>query len=331
MKTSIRRSRGVLLAIVVLVLAAGCSTKAGVRVTRDAAADFSQYTTWSWLPLVREDEGPRSDMERKLGEAVQQQIRRELSKRGFGYRSRNADLGIGARLTIQREEHIAHHSSAIETLPTFDNSPAYEIQATRSEVTRCERGRLAIRAMDLRRNREVWRGEYQGPCREAFAPYVSEAVARTLESFPASEVPEPPLKDVARRLGDEQSHRLLNALLAVGRRHQCGRYEGPHADRESGQLERTQDHQIEARRGATRELGAVQLHPGVGVGLQQHRHQEPQNDRHRPGAQALPRSSPHGFVSYQKSSVDSLRRQIFSTCLERAMIGLLVNGGFRST
>ena len=196
MKTSIPSSSRVLLPIALLVLASGCSTKAGVQVSRDTAVDFSQYATWSWLPIVREDERPRSDMERKLSEAVQQQIRRELSKRGFSYRPKNADLGVGARLAIQRERHVVYHSTAVETLPTFDNSPSYEIQATQSEVTRCERARLTIRATDLRRNREVWRGEYEGLCRDTFAPHVNEAIARTLESFPAA--PSKGIRSVAR-------------------------------------------------------------------------------------------------------------------------------------
>lgn len=186
MKPPIPSYAGCVLVIALLTTAPGCTTKDGVRVSRDAAVDFSHYRSWRWLPTSAEEEVHSSEMERELGEAVLMQIGDELARRGFSYQPKNAHLGIGARLAIRREVHVTHHSTAIETLPTFDNSPPYEIQATRSETTSCERGRLTIRAVDLRDNREVWQGEYEGPCRDSFAPHLREAVARTLERFPSA-------------------------------------------------------------------------------------------------------------------------------------------------
>jgi len=191
-KTSIRQSHGVLLPLALLMLAVGCSTTAGVKTSRDRTANFSQYRSWSWLPVAKMDERPRSDVERELAALVLEQVGRQLSERGFSYRRENADLAVDARLAVARERHVTHHSTAIESLHSFHSSPSYEIQATESEIVNYERGRLTIRVMDLRRNREVWQGEYERRHRDSFAAHVKTAVASTLESFPAAASEEPP-------------------------------------------------------------------------------------------------------------------------------------------
>ena len=191
MKSSIRQSRGALLPLAFLMLAVGCSTNVGVQTRRDGAANFSQYRSWSWLSVEREDESPRSDIELELAALVLEHIHREFSERGFIYRSDNADLGVDARLAVTRERHVTHHNTAIESLHSFHSSPSYEVQATTREVVNYQRGRLTIRVMDLRRNREVWRGEYEKRHRDHFAAHMKEAVRRTLESFPAVPSREP--------------------------------------------------------------------------------------------------------------------------------------------
>ena len=191
MKTSIRQSHGVLLLLALLMLAVACSTDTGVRTRRDHTANFSQYRSWSWLPVEREDESPRSDVEHELAALVLKHIRRELSERGFIYRRDNADLGVGARLVVTREQHVTHHSNAIESLHSFHSTPSYEIQTTEREVVNYQRGRLTIRVMDLHRNREVWLGECDKRHRDLFAAHVKAAVEDTLERFPAVPSGEP--------------------------------------------------------------------------------------------------------------------------------------------
>jgi len=190
-KTSIRRSHGILLPLALLVLAVGCSTNAGVQTRRDGAANFSQYRSWSWLHVEREDQSPRSDVESELAARVLENIRREFFERGFTYRRDNADLGVDARLAITSEQHVTHQTTAIESLHSFHSSPSYEVQATEREVVDYQRGRLTIRVMDLRRNREVWRGEYEKRHRGLFAAHIKAAVASTLENFPAVPTGEP--------------------------------------------------------------------------------------------------------------------------------------------
>ena len=176
MKSSIRQSRGTLLPLAFLMLALGCSTNVGVQTRRDGAANFSQYRSWSWLSVEREDESPRSDIELELAALVLEHIHREFSERGFIYRSDNADLGVDARLAVTRERHVTHHNTAIESLHSFHSSPSYEVQATTREVVNYQRGRLTIRVMDLRRNREVWRGEYEKRHRDHLRPGLARSV-----------------------------------------------------------------------------------------------------------------------------------------------------------
>ena len=77
-----------------LMLAAGCATDAGVQTSHDVAANFSRYRSWS--PVPREDEGPRSDVDRELASLVFEQIHQEFSPLGAWlaiYRNRRSRTG----------------------------------------------------------------------------------------------------------------------------------------------------------------------------------------------------------------------------------------------
>lgn len=194
MKTSIphtRQSCTAVVAAVLLLAAAGCSTRNGVAVSRDEGVDFSRFTTWSWLSLESvEDERPRGETERRLSELVQRQIHRELHGRGYRYQARNADLGIGSRLIIEHEKHIINQTTAIETLHSLHNGPSIQVQATRSEFAIYQRCRLTIRATDLERDRVVWRGVYEDRFRDSIEPQLEDVVVRTLSRFPPTERPD---------------------------------------------------------------------------------------------------------------------------------------------
>ena len=187
MKTSSRQFRAAVVATALALLVSGCTTRSGVLVSRDEGADFSRYTTWSWLALVPEDERPRSEAERRLSERVQRQVHRELHRRGYRYRAQNADLGIGSRLIIEREKHVVNQTTAIQTVDSLHYSRSIQVQATQHEVAFYQRGRLTIRAIDLRRNREVWRGVYEERFPDSIEPHVGDVVVKTLASFPATE------------------------------------------------------------------------------------------------------------------------------------------------
>lgn len=178
-------------ALAVLALAVGCATSVELQTLRDDETDFSRYRSWSWRPAAVEDERPRSETERELARRVHRGIRRDLAQKGFDYRSGNADLEIDARLAVTREQEVTHRTGAIESLSSLHDSASFEIQGTRREVVPYERGRLTIRVIDRRRNREVWRAEYEGRFRGEFTPHVERAIAHSLASLP--EVPsEPP-------------------------------------------------------------------------------------------------------------------------------------------
>jgi hypothetical protein len=187
MKTSVRQSCGFLLALALLLQVGGCSTTGAVRTHRDDTVDFSEYRSWSWLPGEHRDDSPRDGGAHVLSTLVLEQVHRELSGRGFHYQHDDADLGVTARLTVTRERHVTHLSSAVESLHSFHDSPSFEIQTTEQEFVDYERGHLLIRVFDRRRNREVWRGEYENRHRDSFTAHARTAVANTLGSFPATQ------------------------------------------------------------------------------------------------------------------------------------------------
>jgi hypothetical protein len=191
MRNSARQSCGVLLALALLLPAVGCATKATLRTQRDDSVDFSDYRSWSRLPVERKRDTPRVDVENELSALVLEQIHREFSKRGFDYRREGADLAVDIRLTVTREQHVARHSAAVESLHSFHSSPSYEIQSSEREIVDYERGHLLIRVIDVRLNREVWRGEYENRYQGLFAAHVKAAVASTLGSFPAVATTDP--------------------------------------------------------------------------------------------------------------------------------------------
>lgn len=186
MNSSIHRSCTARVSAALILLAFGCSTRATLVVSRADDMDLSQYSTWSWVQVAREDDRTPSEAERRLSGLVQYQIRRELYERGFRYRPQEADLGIDASLSIQRVMQIVNQRTAVQTLHSFNNSPSVHVQATEVEVAVYQRGRLTIRVTDLRRDRVVWTGIYKQRFRDSIEPHVSDIVVRTLADFPSN-------------------------------------------------------------------------------------------------------------------------------------------------
>lgn len=173
-----------ILLISILLFSTGCLGKVGVQVSRDPAADFSMYRTWSWIPPQPDPDRKPSAEEIELSARVREQIRTELALRGFRYRAKDADLGIDARLVIKRERHITNQPVAMQTLHSFHFGVSYEIQATRRRITMHHRGQLTIRVVDRHRQQEVWRAYYEKSVPDGFAPAVRAVVAAAMAEFP---------------------------------------------------------------------------------------------------------------------------------------------------
>jgi len=185
MRTSPRLPARPILLISILLLSTGCLGVQGVRVSQDPAVDFSLYRTWSWIPRPANPSYEPSTEEIELSTRVLKQIRVELARRGLQFRAKDSDLGIDAQLVITRERRVSNERIATQTLHSFHYGGNYEIQTTQRRITIHQRGRLTIRAVDRRREQEVWRADYERTTQDGFGPAVAAVVKATLANFPA--------------------------------------------------------------------------------------------------------------------------------------------------
>jgi hypothetical protein len=171
-------------------LGVACATT--VDVAFDEEEDFSRYRTWDWLPrAARAVDAPLGHTP-ALDARLARLIERALRARGFERSDGPADLFVSYYLRVQREFVTVRETPAMQLLSSFHSSPSYWIQATQSELHSYERGHLTIVVAGRRQQRVIWRGEFEGRFREAFAPHLEEVVWSLLERFPPQTKPAAP-------------------------------------------------------------------------------------------------------------------------------------------
>jgi len=75
-------------------------------------------------------------------------------------------------------------TDAVQHLSSLHHSPSYEVQSTRTEVTRFEIAELLVLVIDSSERRLVWRGRLNERYRDAFTPHLAEAVSQLLAHVP---------------------------------------------------------------------------------------------------------------------------------------------------
>lgn len=152
------RMSGWLVALLGMVLLAGCATGPRIATEADPEADFSRYRTFAFYsPLAVEKEGYTSALSERLKAAA----RREMEARGYVYDAEKPDLWVNINAyTRQRTD--------VSTIPSVDYAFYYSYRARayyavpfwydRATVHRYTEGTINVDLVDVARNRLVWEG-----------------------------------------------------------------------------------------------------------------------------------------------------------------------------
>lgn len=192
------RMSGWLVALLGMVLLAGCATGPRIATEADPEADFSRYRTFAFYsPLAVEKEGYTSALSERLKAAA----RREMEARGYVYDAEKPDLWVNINAYTQQRTDVS-------TMPTVDYAYYYSYRARgyyvvpywrdRTDVYRYTEGTLNVDLVDVERNRLVWEGIAVGRVNREKDPArrdarIHETMAEIFARFPyrAGTVPAP--------------------------------------------------------------------------------------------------------------------------------------------
>lgn len=101
-------NRNTLLAIVLLLLIAGCATTTAIYTDITSDVDFTQYKTYAWLPPVGDTTNGLSLFDNEIiNEKIMAEVNEEMKIRGFEVDSENPDLLVNVHTSYEEKEEKA--------------------------------------------------------------------------------------------------------------------------------------------------------------------------------------------------------------------------------
>jgi len=170
-------------AAILASIGVACASAVNVRI--DQRKDFAGYCTWNFLSL--EDGNVRAPLSdaRELNARLTRAVEVALLEQGFVRVMGRPDFYVSYFLEVRRQLVIVTETPALEHLPSLDQSPSWEIQATERRIESYEIGQLTILVSDPDEQAVVWRGGFEGRFRGALSPHLGDAVSSLLERLPA--------------------------------------------------------------------------------------------------------------------------------------------------
>lgn len=179
------------LAACALAVLAGCVTGPRVRTDYDPSADFSRFRTWNFYdPIAMEEAGYTT----WISDRIKDDIRREMSARGYRYQEKDADLRVNFQGIVQEKTDVY-------STPRLDYQYFYGYRSRRyfavpvwydqTQVNQYREGTLTVDLVDGPRNRMVWTGAAIGRVVSRRTPQerlaeVDQAITSVFAEFPYS-------------------------------------------------------------------------------------------------------------------------------------------------
>jgi hypothetical protein len=180
--------RNLLIPVLLVVLAAGCSS-IQTMTEKSSDADFDAYTTWDWYPGGSKKTGdPRIDLAENMHEFIRAAIERDLAGRGYKRNIDSPELYVDYHVTIQDEVN----SQVINNHYDEAFYPEYQLDLPGIQDTyqySWTQGALLILVLDADSKKLVWRGlaqtdvNTQGPRKEA-REKLDKAVEKLIKDVP---------------------------------------------------------------------------------------------------------------------------------------------------
>lgn len=146
------------LALLAVVLLAGCATGPRISTDSDPSADFSRYRTFAFFePLAVETEGYSTPSSSRMKAAV----RRELEARGYVYDEAAPDLQVNINAYVEERTDV-YSTPQVETALYYSyrarSYVAVPYWTNRTDVYRYAEGTLNVDLVDAREKALVWEG-----------------------------------------------------------------------------------------------------------------------------------------------------------------------------
>lgn len=140
------------------LLLVGCATGPRVRTDYDPSADFSRYRSWGFYsPIAMEESGYSS----WISDRIKDNVRREMSARGYRYDEKSPDLKVNFQGIVQEKTDVwstprtdFHYFYSYRRRAYF----AVPFWYDDTQVSQYTEGTLTIDLVDAARNRMVWTG-----------------------------------------------------------------------------------------------------------------------------------------------------------------------------
>ena len=170
----------------ILAAAIGAACAPGMNLRIDQQGDLAGYRTWSFLPLRGGSVRASASDARALDATLTRLVERCLQERGFAQVNDRPDFYVSYVLEVRRQRVVVMETPASDYLYSMNDSPSYEVQATKHRVEIHEMGSLTIFVTDPDERAVLWRGGFAGEFRGAISPYLRSAVPDLLALLPAS-------------------------------------------------------------------------------------------------------------------------------------------------
>ena len=150
-------ARTLMLALAVLLVAA-CATGPRVRTDYDPGADFSRYQTWGFYsPIAMEESGYSS----WISDRIKDNVRREMSARGYRYVEGNPDLKVNFQGIVQEKTDVwSTPRTDFQYFYSYRRRAYFAVPFwyDETQVSQYTEGTLTVDLVDAARNRMVWTG-----------------------------------------------------------------------------------------------------------------------------------------------------------------------------
>ena len=179
--------RPFLTAAAAFLLLLGCSSGPKIYTNEDPAANFNNYRTYAFEPVLGTDRPGYTSL---LSQYLKSAVQHEMDLRGYAYAQDNPDLYINFYVHTQEKIRAtqtpttgAYYGYRRGRYGTWGGYGGYE-----TTVTQYTEGTFTLDMVDSGRDQLVWEGTMVGRIKsdtmENLQPRVNEAVANMFEQYP---------------------------------------------------------------------------------------------------------------------------------------------------